>query len=217
MFGAALFSGPSCASARYAETSQYVQRDVEGLRILVSAEAPPEDAERAFAILSKKLAELRGLVRHDAYRRLQDVRIWVEVRERGRAMAGYHGAAWVAAHRLNPEKARGIEIADAGAFFSALERDKPMAVAHELAHAYLDRVEIDVATPWSAAVRSGKYDRVRTRRGTVERAYALESASEYFAELTEAYLGENDYEPFDRRALASFDPAGLELMRATWG
>jgi hypothetical protein len=96
------------------------------------------------------------------------------------APAGYHGASWVASHHLNPDKARCIEIADLHAFTVALTGDRPMALVHELAHAYLDRAVRDagaVASAYDAAVRSGRYEHVRSRRGTVERAYALESVS----------------------------------------
>ena len=55
-------------------------------------------------------------------------------------MAGYHGAAWVRAHDLNPDKAQSIEIVDHLAFFRALAGPSPMAITHELAHAYCDRV-----------------------------------------------------------------------------
>ena len=41
------------------------------------------------------------------------------------------------------------------------------------------------------------------------------SAAEYFAELTEAWFGDNDYYPFDRADLLS-DPVGAAVVEEVW-
>jgi hypothetical protein len=216
---ASVFLG--CAHPHFTETSRYAGHDVEGFRVWVSPQAASRDeTSQALSLLGTKLVEFRSRVSSTVYESLRVVPIWIEYDERDRAMAGYHGTKWVSEHRLNPDKARCIEIADLHAFVAALTGDKPMALVHELAHAYLDRVlgNRDAAErAYAEAVRSGKYEHVRTRRGTIERAYALASVDEYFAELTEAYLGENDYEPFDHDGLARFDPRGFALMQSSWG
>ena len=51
----------------------------------------------------------------------------------------------------------------------------------------------------------------------MQRAYALTNAKEYFAELTEAYYGFNDFYPFNREQLQAFDPAGYALVEQAWG
>jgi hypothetical protein len=211
----------ACAPARYPETARYTRQDLEGFPAFVSPRAMVEpETGAALAVFRVRLAAFRARLPSDVYGLLSTVPIWIEYREPGRAMAGYHGASWVASHRLNPDKARCIEIADLHAFAVALSGDSPMALVHELAHAYLDRAIRDagaVEYAYASAVRSGRYDHVHTRRGTIERAYALESVGEYFAELTEAYFGDNDYEPFDRDELSRFDPPGFALMRSVWG
>ena len=53
--------------------------------------------------------------------------------------------------------------------------------------------------------------------GTMQRAYALTNEKEYFAELTEAYYGFNDFYPFNREQLQAFDPAGYLLVEQAWG
>jgi hypothetical protein len=40
---------------------------------------------------------------------------------------------------------------------------------------------------------------------------------EYFAELTEAYFGKNDFFPFERADLKKYDPTGYKLMQDVWG
>ena len=48
------------------------------------------------------------------------------------------------------------------------------------------------------------------------RAYALTSDREYFAEISEAYFGRNDFAPFDREALIGVDPRGAALVASVW-
>ena len=49
------------------------------------------------------------------------------------------------------------------------------------------------------------------------RAYALNNEREYFAELTEAFFGRNDYYPFVATDLAEYDPQGYAVLRQVWG
>ncbi|WCL48987.1 hypothetical protein [Leptospira sp. GIMC2001] len=44
----------------------------------------------------------------------------------------------------------------------------------------------------------------------------MNNLSEYFAELSEAYLGKNDYFPFARSDLKKFDIEGFKLMEEAW-
>ena len=39
---------------------------------------------------------------------------------------------------------------------------------------------------------------------------------EYFAELSEAWYWENDFQPFDRAELETFDPQGAAAVEAAW-
>lgn len=50
-----------------------------------------------------------------------------------------------------------------------------------------------------------------------KRADAARDAETYFAELTEAYWGENDYYPFDYEELERYDPSGFQVMEQLWG
>ncbi len=212
-----------CKRPPFVPTSRYSVHEVEGFRIAVSPALASEgsEAETSVATLRAKLIEFRAHVQPETFEALRVVPIWIE---RGpcpeRAMAGYHGAEWVRAHALNPDKARSIEIADHREFFRALAAPSQMALAHELAHAYYDRIVKDhrpIRAAYEAALRSHTYDNVRRRAGDQGRAYAMESSAEYFAELTEAYLGSNDQEPVDRAELRTFDPEGFRQMQAAWG
>jgi hypothetical protein len=61
------------------------------------------------------------------------------------------------------------------------------------------------------------YDSVRYVHGGTKRAYAAENPKEYFAELSEAYFGQNDFYPFTRADLKRHDGVGFRLMEQVWG
>jgi hypothetical protein len=123
--------------------------------------------------------------------------------------------------------AGGVEFTGIPEFEAETER-MPMFVLHELAHARHDRElpggfeNAELRGAHARAVASGKYDRVRrhnggTRPETNERAYALESPMQFFAEITEAYFGRNDFFPFDRSDLLAHDPRTAALVARLWG
>jgi len=51
----------------------------------------------------------------------------------------------------------------------------------------------------------------------MDRAYAMTKHKEYFAELTEALFGKNDFEPSDRKELMQMDPGGFTVVATKWG
>ena len=134
------------------------------------------------------------------------------------------GPDWLKANGRNPAMAKGIEFTNLR-IFEAENKRMPVFVLHELAHAYHDRVlgwnNPEILAAYQAAVKSGKYDKVKRRRGdgnpeTEERAYALTNAQEYFAEGTEAFFGQNDFFPFTRMELRAHDPDLFNLLMRLW-
>ena len=61
------------------------------------------------------------------------------------------------------------------------------------------------------------YDSVEYRGREKKKAYAATSPAEYFAELSEAYFGMNDFAPSTRAELEKHDPVGFELMKKALG
>ena len=94
-------------------------------------------------------------------------------------------------------------------------------VLHELAHAYHDQVfgydHAGVEAALAAAREAGTYERVLHFDWETVRAYALNNPMEYFAEMTEAYFGTNDFYPFVRAELKEVDPRVFELLEKVWG
>ena len=187
----------------------------------------PEHLGQVVATLRRDLAHVGSLVPGPALATLRErVVFWIEAQGAtvpggmsGRGMVFHPSAFWLRANGLDPSRAGGIEIVRA-ADYLAWRTEQPMMVLHELAHAWHHAVGTDdegLAAAFESARDEGRYERVRRAgRAGLERAYAMNNPLEYFAELSEAYFGRNDFEPFDRAELASFDPAGLEAVARLW-
>jgi hypothetical protein len=142
--------------------------------------------------------------------------------------AEYHpGAGWLRANDRDPAMAKGIEFTNIRIFEAETNR-MPNFALHELAHAYHDREVLkgfgnqEIQAAFARAKESGRYDKVERHHGngrpnTFEKAYALTSPMEYFAETTEAYFSRNDFFPFTRDELKKHDPAMVELLEKLWG
>lgn len=214
---------PLMATKPFVPTSQYEVRQIEGWQVRVNREllGPRKDVgDKALALLATKLHEIRERVPAKAVLALQRVTIWLGVDDHAIKNASYHpNAEWLRAHGWNPDKVKGVEIGNAAVFIE-WSRDQPMMVLHELAHSYHDQVlgyaDAEIKMMYERAKRSGKYDAVKRNNGRTERAYALTNEQEYFAECSEAYFGLNDFQPFNREELKTFDPDMFRVVEAAW-
>ncbi len=191
--------------------------------MLVSPKALDHAAptREALDLLGEKLAEVARVVPADRLKPLRGVRVWVEWDQTDGAAQYHPSADWLRRHGYNPDKAGDMEISNVVHFVQWTRDAQPMMVLHELSHAYHDKVLGDDYEPirkaYDQAVKGGRYECVPYVLGGQKRAYALNNAHEYFAELTEAYFGVNDFFPFTRDQLRDFDPAGFRLMEDVWG
>jgi hypothetical protein len=148
----------------------------------------------------------------------------------GRSGAEFHpDAGWLAANGRDPAMARCVEFSGVHDFEAEMRR-MPNFALHELAHAYHHRVlaggfdNAEIKAAYDRAKAGGGYERVERsygegngRANTFERAYAMTSPMEYFAEATEAYFARNDFFPFTRAELKRHDPGMFTLLESLWG
>jgi hypothetical protein len=93
-------------------------------------------------------------------------------------------------------------------------------ILHELAHAYhdqflgFDHPEIMVA--YQRYRDGGKGDATLLYDGQRVKHYALTDQKEFFAEMTEAFLGSNDFYPFNRAELLDTEPEIYRLLARIW-
>jgi hypothetical protein len=211
-------------AAAYDPTDKYEKREVRGFAVLVNPAvlAHPAEAKAAFAELDAQLRKLAAVVPEKPLAALKKIRIWVEWEAKKNGAAEFHhSAGWLKENGYNPDKLDAVEINNARNFVAWSRKAQPWMVMHELAHGYHFTALGERHAPLRAAYEQARerklYDEVDRVGGKKQRAYALTNPAEYFAELTEAYFGKNDFYPFTRDELMKHDPVGFELMKTAWG
>jgi len=201
----------------------YTPRQISGWTVLVNDELTrdhPATAARCLKRLELELKRASRLLPAHALPVLKQVKIWFDWDDPHENRGTYHPSrGWLIANHRNPRLAKSIQFGNAKNFLMGF-KEQPMLVIHELAHAYHDHVlgyvnaEVDAA--YGRTEVSRIYASVRHVSGQMLRAYALDKAQEYFAELSEAYFGTNDYYPFNRGDLLLHDPAGYAMIEKMW-
>jgi hypothetical protein len=221
---AAVAGQPSSPEQAYDPTSVYKRESIHGFTVLVNPEVSIH--KREAAEMRKELSsQLSAIVRTMPAKRLSALRrvwIWVEWEKQKNGAAEFHPSAeWLRSHGYNPDKAGHIELSNTRHFIDWSRSAQPWMVLHELAHAYHHLVLGEnckaIETAYRHAVDAKLYESVAYCGGGRQKAYALTNAKEYFAELSEAYFGRNDFYPFVRSDLKKHDPQGYRLMEQIWG
>lgn len=199
------------------------------VRVADDLAADAELHEEVLDTLRADLDAVSGVLAAPALALLRErVAVWVERQGAvvpggmsGRGMVFHPSAIWLRANGLDPARAGGVEIVNARDYLDWRDH-QPSMVLHELAHAYHHLIGIDhpdIIEAYESARDAGLYDAVAyvlDPGGEGRRAYAMQNATEYFAELTEAYFGRNDYEPFDRAGLLGHDERGYRVIERLW-
>jgi hypothetical protein len=203
-----------------AQPAGYRELTIEGWRVLVSfaLERDSQLSARCLQVLAESLATISKRVPPKALARIKTVPIWLEYEDARFQGGAYHPSRqWLIENHMNPLKERSVQFTKNIATWI---KDQPMMVLHELAHAYHDQVlsyqEPRIIEAYERARKSGKYDNVLRNNGHRERAYAMTDNHEFFAELSEAYFGTNDFFPFTRDDLKAFDPGSLAVVERAW-
>ncbi len=208
----------------YAPTSSYVKQTIQGFTVLIHPEVlrHEQDAQQMRLELESQLKTILQVVPARPMEQLKKVRFWVEWAKKPNGGAEFHvSRGWLSANGYNPEKAGDIELSHTRNFVKWSRAEQPCMVLHELAHAYHHLVLGDkhegIKSAFQQAVDRKLYESIAYVNGGTRKAYALTNAKEYYAELTEAYFGKNDFYPFNRNDLARHDPVGYRLIESTWG
>ena len=201
-------------------------RQIEGWQVHVDARLlspqPPEAAAGALEILQRRLADVRLILPAASVARLQQVPIWLDATHGKLKPAQYHpSVGWLTSNGYNPDLAKAVHIPDAGLYAGVRhQRIQPWSILHELAHAYHDQVlgfeHAEIKQAWEAFRDTRKYDKTLHIEGGLTQHYALTNQKEFFAEMTEAYFGVNDFYPFNRAELKQAEPGLFENMGRWW-
>lgn len=204
-------------------TSEYAIRRVRGWTVRINRRLLKDQRDlgsRAIELLDAKLLDIERAVPARAVAALRRVPIWLGLDDGHAPCAEYHPSReWLEKNGYNPDKARCVEIGNASRFLE-WSKTQPSMILHELAHAYHDQVlgfdNQAVAAAYERAKQGGAYESVLHADGSKQRHYAMTDAKEYFAELTEALFGVNDFYPFVRAELKEHDAEGYALLRRLW-
>jgi hypothetical protein len=205
---------------------KYHVEQLEGWTCHVSPKlyAPEHEAlrQQTLRLVSNQLFSVKQLLAEDRVAELLKVPLWVDLDSSLRSLQYHPSRDWLVEHGHHGEMAKAVHLPDAKYFVSARHtNEQPWAVLHELAHAYHDRVlgfdhgEIEQAH--ARVKKDGLYDNVLHVVGDQRKHYALTNPKEFFAEMTECYLGTNDFYPFVRGELKRHDAATFDLMAKIWG
>ncbi len=204
-------------------------RLIAGWQVHVSTKLIAQDAvavEKAMQLLRAQLDEIVRVVPAAAVAEMRKVPLWVNPQyPLTGPRAEYHpGAGWLRENGRDPVMEKAIEFTNVRIFEEEMRR-MPNFALHELAHAFHDRVlgfeNAEIAAVYEKAKAAGKYNSVQRQdsegKKTLDKAYAMTNAKEYFAECTEAFFSRNDFFPFTREELKAHDPEVFALLQKLWG
>jgi hypothetical protein len=214
---------PLTRALAFDPAEKYARREIQGFTVLVHPEVEKhtDEAKAAFAELEAQLKKINEVVPEKALAAIKKIKIWVEFEAKKNGAAEFHPSAkWLKDNNYNPDKAQCVEINNIKNFVAWSQKTQPWMVLHELAHAYhftlLGEKYEPLVAAYKQAMERKLYDSVEFVTGGKRKAYAATNEAEYFAELSEAYFGKNDFFPFTREELQKHDPVGYEMVKKAW-
>ena len=201
-------------------------RTIEGWTVRVDdrllSGADKELGTRALRFLEGKLNEITVVVPADKLKKLQAVTIVLDLNHGGLGPMQYHpSAAWLKGNGYSADLEKCVHLPRAKDVATKRNiNEQPWVILHELAHAYHDQVldfdEPRVRETFDSYKKSGHGEKTLLFNGRRVKHYALTNHKEFFAEMTEAYFGVNDFFPFNKAELKEHEPAIYDLMRHVW-
>jgi hypothetical protein len=222
----ALISTASRADTEPAKPTAHTDRKLEGWTIRVDdrlLEAPNEElGKKALRFLENKLADIKAVVPEDRLKKLQAVTIVLDLSHGKLTSMQYHpSAGWLKANGYSTDLEKCVHIPRAADLPTKRNiNEQPWVILHELAHAYHDQVlgfdEPRIREAYENYKKSGHGEKTLLYNGKRVKHYALTDHKEFFAEMTEAYFGVNDFFPFNRAELKEAEPEILALLADIW-
>ncbi len=188
----------------------------------------------AVEYMKEDIDHIISIVPEEALTVMRTRAIWMEKNNTANSSAAwYHrSAGYPASIGDLSEKGKCVEITNYNYYMSWSDQNQPLMVLHELSHLYhdqgLDQAQKRVVKEaYQNAKGEGLYTTGWYRSNIkytnqsqwtkVTDVYCMVDEWEYFAELSEAYWGENDYYPFNYEQLMEHDPVGFAMMESIWG
>jgi len=182
-----------------------------------------EEGKHAIRILENQLFGIKLVLDPEKVKRLQQVPVWLDLTcGELKAMQYHPSAGWLRAQGYPDKLAKCVHIPNLKSFVNPRTlREQPFVMLHELSHAYHDQVlsfeHAEILSAWKKFKEGGRYESVLHMRGDKTKHYGLTTQMEFFAEMTEAYFGMNDFFPFNSAELKKEEPELFQLLQTIWG
>jgi hypothetical protein len=212
---ACFFAATSAHAQKFVPTNQFARGKIQDFEVMIHTKIV-EDKKLLHDVqmeAARQLHHIEQSVPKEALKVLRQVRVWI-VRhgQPNESSAVYHpDPRWLRDNGYNPDMGGGIAVPDADRFLEFSKTKHFNILLHEMAHAYeykvLGHENPELKATYRRALDAGLY------RDT----YHRHSHHEYFAELTEAYFGKNDYFPRTKEEAKQYDPLGVRFLEKAWG
>ena len=206
--------------------TSHTDRTIEGWTVRIDDRLlqPPNEAlgERAIRFLDAKLSDIKIVVPPEPLKKLQTIKIVLDLTHGKLDVMQYHPSAeWLKEHGYSTELAKCVHIPRAADLPTKRNiNEQPWVILHELSHGYHDQVlgfdDPRIIEAYERYKKSGHGESVLLYDGRHVRHYALTNHKEFFAEMTEAYFGSNDFFPFNRAELMESEPDIYKLLKQIW-
>lgn len=172
--------------------------------------------------LSNHFQRIKFLLPEERVKILQTLPIRVDKKHALTNMQYHPSKGWLISNGYDPTLEKRVHIPRAENLLKRSTWQKhPYVILHELAHAYHDQIlgfdHKDILAEYQRSEQEKLYEKVLLFRGGKTKHYARTNHKEFFAEMTESYVGVNDFYPFVRAELKEHDPKTYALMEKIWG
>lgn len=200
-------------------------QEVEGWTVMLDNRLSTTNkalGDQAIKYLKSQLIQIQITLPAKKVERLRTVKIHIDESCGDMRSPVYHPSPqWLKNNGYQEDLAKGVHLPDARYFTSNIfQTQQPWAVMHELAHAIHDQDlgfdNKEVVTLWEKFKEKPTYKASLHIDGTPRDHYGRTNQMEFFAEMTESYLGMNDFFPFNRAELKAAEPEIYRFLEKFW-
>ena len=223
----ALLSLPAFAAEKKPLPTVHTNRNLDGWTVRVDDRLLKGEhaarGERALKLLESRLVAIAFVVPDKSLAKLRTITIQLDLDYGDLVPMQYHpDAGWLKENGYSEKLAKCVHIPDLADFLEPQGiHGQPWVILHELAHGFHDQIigsdEPRVMAAWKKFRDCGKYKSVLHVSGKMREHYGVTNKAEFFAELTEAYFGSNDFYPFVAGELKQAEPEVFALLADIWG
>ena len=218
---------PSKEQSELPQPTSRTLKELEGWTIRVDDRLLGESPDaalgtRALRFLEAKLVEIKAVVPAERLKDLQSVTIVLDLNCGKLGAMQYHpSTGWLKANGYEADLAQCVHLPRAADLPTRRNiNEQPWVILHELAHAFHDQKlgfdEPRIKAAQTQFKQSGHGDAALLYNGKRVKHYALTNQMEFFAEMTEAFFGTNDFYPFNRAELQEAEPELFQLLTEIW-